>query len=233
MSKPRQPHPDNAEGPFYVEYGCCTACSVPLIEAPDIFKFDDNDHCYVKRQPETEAEQTKTLRAVWAADLNCIRYRGKDPNTLRRLAELDLRDQCDNKPPNSMSPVVRNHVSFTLTNSAPTTSAQDLAQAFIDFLESRITKSCQITCKPIDSEWDHAALEFAWQGDHFHPVKFQRLKSRGADWHLWFPLLNDPGDRGAINFAFDWLASDSRFTNLKWYTDAGWQDSKQFQKMPW
>ena len=233
MSKPRQPHPHNVEGPFYVEYGCCTACSVPIIEAPGIFKFDDNDHCYVERQPETEDETTKTIRAAWAADLNCIRYCGKDSNTLRRLAELDLRDQCDTKPPDSISPVVRNHVSFTSTDTPPITSARDLVLTFLDFLESLKPKSFQITCKPIDSAQDHATFEFAWQTGQFHPIKFQGLKDTDADWHVWLPRLNDPGDRGAINIAFDWLSADPRFTSLKWYTDVDWQGSKKSQTIPW
>src|SRR6266480_3008020 len=78
-----KPHPKNTPGPFYVVDGCCTACDVPVSEAPDLFTYDESNHCYVKRQPRTEEEFDRAFRAAWAAELQCVRYRGDDPAVLR------------------------------------------------------------------------------------------------------------------------------------------------------
>ena len=37
MAQDNRPHPMNVPGPFYVLNGCCTACDVPVSEAPDLF----------------------------------------------------------------------------------------------------------------------------------------------------------------------------------------------------
>ena len=52
-------HPKNVPGPLYVLDGCCTACGVPTSIAPELFEFDSRDHCYVKRQPDSDGEMEK------------------------------------------------------------------------------------------------------------------------------------------------------------------------------
>ena len=86
-------HPLNAEGDFYVEHGCCTACDVPMQSAPTLFAYDDTSHCFVKRQPVTRSECDMMFEAIRGAELKCIRYRGKDNDWYRRLAssgDLDV-----------------------------------------------------------------------------------------------------------------------------------------------
>jgi 4Fe-4S single cluster domain of Ferredoxin I len=61
VSDPGPIHPKNATGQFYVVNGCCTACGVPTAIAPELFDFDATDHCYVKRQPNSDAEMEKAL----------------------------------------------------------------------------------------------------------------------------------------------------------------------------
>ncbi|HYX53479.1 MAG TPA: hypothetical protein VE783_08500, partial [Candidatus Limnocylindrales bacterium] len=36
------PHPKNAPGDFYVQYGECTACGAPEPVAPDLIGWDDD-----------------------------------------------------------------------------------------------------------------------------------------------------------------------------------------------
>jgi hypothetical protein len=98
MGDDNRPHPKNVPGPFYVLDGCCTACEVPVAEAPELFTFDESNHCYVKRQPRAKDEFDRALRAAWFAELECIRYRGNDAVILRRF-ELE--------PHNLPSPVHR------------------------------------------------------------------------------------------------------------------------------
>src|SRR4030095_667258 len=131
MGEPPKPHPNNVDGPFYVENGCCLSCDIPKSEAPGHFEYDDDFHCYVSCQPQTQDETTKMIRVAWEAELQCIRYRGTDPDILRRLAELELRDICDIEPPEEIRPVIRNHVRFT--DSQAVTSKQ-LLRHFIAYL---------------------------------------------------------------------------------------------------
>jgi hypothetical protein len=76
MSDKNKPHPRNAPGDFYVEDGCCTTCDVPFYYAPDLFKYDNTEtHCFVSKQPANEAENYQIIKALWASELECIRYR--------------------------------------------------------------------------------------------------------------------------------------------------------------
>lgn len=134
MSNLIKPHPRNAAGPFYVEHGCCTACDVPMVEAPELFEYDAENHCFVSQQPQTNEEVTRAIGAAWCAELQCIRYRGDDPEILRRFAELDLRLLCDVEPPAHIVPLIRNHATFT----AIADSAAQIAESFRRHLTSKV-----------------------------------------------------------------------------------------------
>jgi hypothetical protein len=109
-------HPKNAAGPFYVLNGCCTACGVPTAIAPELFEFDSTHHCYVKRQPSSNAEMEKALHVLRGQELGCVRYRGTDEAILRRLAEAGEAQQCDH-PPADVGVVLRNVVTFAISDS--------------------------------------------------------------------------------------------------------------------
>ncbi|GAB1270339.1 hypothetical protein NBRC116493_35930 [Aurantivibrio infirmus] len=83
------PHPKNIKGDFYVEDGCCTACDLPREEAPELFKYEDG-HCYVCRQPTTNAEVVKILNAMEVQDLDCIQYKGKNKEIIGGLKQRNL-----------------------------------------------------------------------------------------------------------------------------------------------
>src|SRR6202035_4919756 len=77
----------NAPGPFYVSDGCCISCDLPLREAPGLFAYDGKNHCYVSRQPAGKNDPDTMVYVAWAAETQCIRYRGQDSGILRRFAE--------------------------------------------------------------------------------------------------------------------------------------------------
>jgi hypothetical protein len=83
------PHTANVPGDFYVEDGCCTMCLVPFEVAPELFGSirgpDGLEHCYVKKQPQSLLEMHKMIGAIRCAELQCIRYRGRD-----RIIQLHL-----------------------------------------------------------------------------------------------------------------------------------------------
>lgn len=83
------PHPKNVKGDFYVEDGCCTACDLPSEEAPDMFEYEDM-HCYVCKQPTTDAEVIKILNAMEVQDLDCIQYKGRNKEIINSLKQRSL-----------------------------------------------------------------------------------------------------------------------------------------------
>lgn len=85
----------NVAGDFYVEYGCCTLCGVPATTAPRLFGGFEADgsrspgveHCWVARQPTSEAEVDAMLETMTTSEFGCVRYCGRDPKILSRLRE--------------------------------------------------------------------------------------------------------------------------------------------------
>jgi hypothetical protein len=73
-SKAGTPDPRNAPGKFYVLKDCCLLCSIPWEIAPELFGYDDNG-CWVKCQPATQAENEKMLKVISFQELDCIRSR--------------------------------------------------------------------------------------------------------------------------------------------------------------
>jgi hypothetical protein len=51
-------------------------------------------HCYFKNQPETPDELERAIRAVGVSCCGAVRYGGKDPEVLKKLADLNPQ-ACD------------------------------------------------------------------------------------------------------------------------------------------
>ncbi len=102
-SGPIRPHPRNAAGDFYIADGCCITCAVMHTEAPGLLAWDETPdetgkvtpHCYVARQPQTEAELDEMMWAFRVSDAGCMRYRGSDPDLLFRIRDLGFGWQID------------------------------------------------------------------------------------------------------------------------------------------
>jgi len=71
----------------------------------------DPDHCYFKKQPQSDDETNQAILAVWASCCGAVRYGGEDTDILRRLAELGDKDSCDH-PPHGVDTVTRSHATF-------------------------------------------------------------------------------------------------------------------------
>lgn len=95
---PCRPHPANVPGPFYVEDGCCVACGVWETDAAGLLAWlecDDHPHCYVARQPETDAEFRQMLLAMQANEVDCLRVKGCKPEWAQELRRHGLGRQID------------------------------------------------------------------------------------------------------------------------------------------
>ena len=226
MSDEGSIHPKNAAGPFYVLNGCCTACGVPTAIAPELFEFDSTDHCYVKRQPSSNAEMEKALHVLRGQELGCIRYRGTDESILRRLAEAGGADQCDH-PPAGVDVVLRNVVTFVISDSKNGTSAPSrLAEEFCVYLKGRYPH-LEVRTKSVELREGEASFALAWFEDHFHPIAIRSVEKSGR----WMILHR--GNLGLSEFLDDWLRSAERFSDLRWYSEDAWDSSEEWHSLPW
>jgi hypothetical protein len=222
------PHPKNVPGDFYVVHGCCTACGVPTALAPDMFDFDADNHCYVKRQPATDSERDAALRVVHAQELGCVRYRGTDTALLRRLGDAGEADQCDVALPEAVRPLVRNHVTFLAKWEdvrAWTESAvlQDFVQYFLFHPNGeRFAVTGVVTSR------DGADVSISWFEDRFHTVSIRALHDEDRRW-----LIRHSFGIGLSDFIDDWLRQSEHFDGVRWYTLEQWNGTKTWQERPW
>ncbi len=218
-----KPHPKNAPGPFYVCDGCCTACGVPWTQAPDLFVYDEDvSHCYVARQPENKGELDRMIRAAHDSELECIRYAGSDNGILRRIAEAGLAHLAD-ETTNGIKPLVRDHVSFNAADPRDNLmSENDLATAFQQFVRSWESTSAKFT--QLHSNGERVHLSYAWFEKDFHRVELEFI---GNDHARWLIVSDTPFH------VYDWLASDARFCNIRWYTQEEWNTRGTWQETPW
>jgi hypothetical protein len=234
MTQERSAHPDNAQGPFYVEYGCCLACDLPRVVAPDHFAYDGNSHCFVTRQPQTSTELSKLVRAVWGAEAECIRYRGNDPGLLRRLAELGLSHCCDISPPPGIQPQIRNCVSFVDTGESNLQSAAAIGESLRSCLQSEreaFTDRFAAKFRNIKESPQATSFEYAWFEQNFHSIEVSRVNWTQARWLIRHGR-DEPLFIGLSALIHDWLIGDGRFGNIRWYTEQA-LGSDEFSATPW
>lgn len=194
MSETIRPHPLNVLGPWYVVDGCCTACDVPFVEAPGHFAYDGTNHCYVKRQPTSKEELNRMLRAAWAAELQCIRYRGQDPEVLRRLGEIGEPNLGDVPPPPSVRPVFRNHVTFDAASpEVVSMTPQELALAFQEYLRSLNRDWLSYEFTPTLTDGASAAFSYSWYQSSFHAMEFRAISLPDCRWLLRHSPAEEPG----------------------------------------
>jgi len=227
-----KPHPKNAPGPFYVIDGCCTACDVPVSEAPGLFAYDETNHCFVKRQPSTPREFDRAFLVAWAAELECIRYRGDDPQMLRRFAELGQPDLCDIPPPPEVRPVVRDLVTFdTKSLDHAGISALELADAFQRSVRHRMS-NYQLRFNPITGNETCATLTFAWFEENYHSVEFCVTNKANCRWLVRHDAASRAGGRGLSREIDEWLRGAQHFCDLRWYSADGWSRGEEWRDSP-
>lgn len=234
MTEHIEPHPKNVPGPFYVENGCCTACDVPFTLAPDHFAYDGEGHCYVKRQPVNKEEIDRMLRAAWAAELECIRYRGQGPEVLRRLGEAGEPQLCDVPPPETVRPVLRNHVTFAAASAqVESMTLPEIAVAYQEYLRSLNGRYMTYEFTPIVLNEASVSFSYSWSHDSFHPVEILAISLPNCRWLIRHSLIEKAGSRGASHHLDDWLKSDGRFCNVRWYSEEQWRNTQEWQDAPW
>jgi hypothetical protein len=124
------------EGDFYVEPDCCLLCGVPEGIAPEVFQTGE-DYCFVKRQPSSQDEVDRTIRAMWSSEVDCIRYRGHEAALLDRLARAGMTDQADYPHTPDSPPALRDRVIFSMpVGINPPTYASQIANDLRTYLRA-------------------------------------------------------------------------------------------------
>ncbi|HEX4505260.1 MAG TPA: ferredoxin [Alphaproteobacteria bacterium] len=231
MNAPWPPHPDNAPGDFYVEDGCCLTCGMAEAEAPEVFGRAKSDpgHCVVAKQPQTPENMDRTFRAVASAEADCIRYRGTDPEIARRLVEMGHGSLCDLPPPADAMPLARTHTRFEAVGGPSSLTARQLAQTFSDyFIGSRTHPIQDFKAKPVRALGRRAWVKISWFQNCFHSVKFDALPN-GKWLAVTHPQMADAWI--GLSWTLDnWLRSDGRFADIRWYSAEQWRAGGPFRR---
>jgi hypothetical protein len=229
MSENSRPHPKNVPGPFYVADGCCLACGIPEGEAPDLFTFEAN-HCYVKKQPCTDAEINRMLQAIWGSEMGCIRYRGNDPAMFERFGAMGELELCDFAPSTGVPVILRNHVAFVSIDGRAITP-KEVVEDFRSYWIRQKTNKFRGPWRTLLSRrmW----FEFAWYEHRYHGVcvsNVDRDRRRIIMSHSPKETLASRGISSALNA---WLAQSSRFGRQQWYTAKEWAQRIDGSPAPW
>jgi ferredoxin len=218
-----RPYHMNASGHFYVVAECCTSCGVPVSEAPDLFAYDDRNHCHFKRQPTTRDEIDRALRAAWAAELECIRYGGTDADIRRRFAEFGSPHLCDVPPPSDIRPLVRDRVTFdTDSYDHARLSALDLARSYHDYvfdlgrLRQGDDESSRYRIWPVKGDAVAASLTYSSVEDSRHTVEFRVDDSTRGRWQVLHLSADRAGGRAVSLQIADWLEGIGFFCRVRW-----------------
>ncbi|WP_454818816.1 hypothetical protein [Labrys neptuniae] len=224
---PFKPHPANSAGGFYVVDQCCITCGVPLIEAPEVFAWADESpyaSCIVARQPQTSVALSGTLSAIKNAEVDCIRYRGSDPDIGRRLVEMGAGAQCDQPPPSDAKPLVRSHATFRAKPLFSAGNPAELAQNFLShFVRSKTdppftgagTKTGRST-----TEW--ATVQVAWSRGIYHAVDFEYLGD--GIFHIVTTATLEGAGIGLSQVVESWLCTCSFVDDIRWFSTEQWQN---------
>ena len=204
----------------------------PHVHAPTLMGFDDVEgHCFVKEQPKTEEETYRAIRAVRSSEVQCLRYKGTDPDILRRLVEIGEAEACDVSLPTISTPILRNHVTFS-------------ASFANDPWEVGLSLRHYILSDNLECEWFKVsnlkrkgkvvAFAYSWYEDHYYTLNVglgEPATNRFLVHHS--PVWED----GSVSVSLqidDWLRNDARFGDFRWFTSEQWHGARdQWQERPY
>jgi len=234
MAKRKTPpprHPLNAEGDFYVAAECCTACDVPQVVAPDLFAYDGDMACYVKKQPSTPDELFRMLRTFAEQDIGCIRYGGTEPSVLERLSSLGEAYACDEPAPQDAELTLRDLVTFTVSEGGPR-QLEALCRDYADWLrDGESAGSRYEIVGPTRDAADSVVMSFAWFENNHHRLRWSRLADDA------FSLQYLGGSERSVptlsDVRYDWTVSRPFVAHPRWHVASEWRPGAAGEELPW
>jgi len=191
------------QGDFYVEPDCCLLCGVPESIAPEIFHTGER-HCSIIRQPCSQDEINRTIRAMWSSEVDCVRYRGRDATMLKRLARAGMAGQADHGAPCVSSVRLRDQVSFAMPKIAGLKDAGQVAKVFRESMRAKGNKV-------LPAFLGRHSVWLSWYGNRFHLVRFADAGQQRFVVRLqWTTAV-----QGLAWTVDDWLHAQS-VVNIRW-----------------
>lgn len=199
-------HPLNAPGGFYIENECCASCGVMHDEAPTLLAWDNDLHCFVAQQPETEDEIRQAIQAMMVMEMDCLRYGGADLRIRERVTDAG-HGYCLDQTVDT-APRIRDHVTFS--------GAGPEADDIVALLHAQ--------AKPpyVTAPTHGGVLTFSW-GSGLHQFAVRRL---GIDAWLGRVVMagNVPHVAGTLK-VHDWLVASGRFSDIRWRSEEDWREN--------
>jgi hypothetical protein len=219
-------HPGNAPGDFYVENGCCLACGAPENVAPDLIDGGTSQHCRFVRQPETPQELDRAIRAVWASCVSCVRYGGRNPDVLRRLALDGLADVCDHPSPDSLLERLPDRVALPAIRLRGCRAALASLRLWLEHGSGN-----RATFSRLRTFGSAASFTCEWCGPP--GIEFRCwISSRTPDLCVIALTGNRDSFRGMAMVVHDWLASQD-VDEARWFTAKEWELGNAGTRLPW
>jgi hypothetical protein len=184
--------------------------------APTLFAYDETSHCFVKRQPSTRAECDMMFEAIRGAELQCIRYRGKDDDWYRRLVSSGDLDVCDHPPNDPVQPEIRSVVECDTEYE----SLDALADAFERFLKSTEMEHFHFDFRRIESKENlvHSHRYTVTAGSYHHVGSFEDIVIAFLDNKNVRIVHQHDIALGPTAIIAKWIASDDRMQRPRWFT---------------
>jgi hypothetical protein len=219
-----KPYPLNAPGPFYVDDGSCLSCMAPHQEAPELMGYDEKvGHCYFQRQPASKEEITHALRALWSSEVLCLRYAGNDSDILRRLANGGMSELCDQPVSPSAHYILRNHVTFDVS-AATLFTLQECAHRFRDAFLKQGDRYTSYTATEIETHAESLVFACGWSSQLME-VRFSAGEAGTTRLLISHSPKPEPGSQSLSFTIDDWLNSDPRVSDIRWYSFESWHST--------
>jgi hypothetical protein len=177
--------------------------------------------CYFGRQPATEDETYRAIRALRISCCGALRYRGTDPDVIERLLNLGLGGQVDTRLGflrKLRRRVARDRVSFAPNSPPPAVGelAGRLSRAMVQ------TQWVSVT-EPV-ARGTSASFVYTWYSSVPGLTLSVEPSPDGAG--RWVVIIADDGRPAVTGVAVlldDILRATDGATDLRWYTRAQWR----------
>jgi hypothetical protein len=216
----------NAPGDFYVADGECITCGAPEHAAPALMGFHQDpkpgsnrdSHCYFARQPESQDETYRAIRAMWVACCGALRYGGRDAQIIHRLVDLGLGAQVDAPTDRRARRVIRDHVTFAGAVTPGVVLAAVGRHLVAGYSNSSVTPV-------VENQGSAASLLYSWYSKA--PGMELVVGSSAEGPGRWLLTVGTGDGRPATTSVAmqvdDALRADDTLSEIRWFTQEDWR----------
>jgi hypothetical protein len=215
----RRAHRDNVEGPFYVANEECMSCGAPEAQAPELMSHDEAGHCFFAAQPSTAKQTTDAILALATSCCGAVRYRGREAEIIRRIAELGEGETCDYPLDAMPGQVYRDRVRFEFRASPGAGTDRGTLREIVECLHTGSSSMRDIDFRSGD---EVATFRHSW-GTSDNPNQYSieySLRRAGRAWVLHAVRKDRPA---IITDFFHEFRRNSRFSTIEWFDEKEWK----------